>query len=302
MKLAACLLSAGLALWASPSVLAEQLEYEVIIEHLSSDAAMVKNLRDEGLNLISDRAQQPIEGQTPIHAKIRIDIPELYATNFLRVAYRSGNVDDVINVRPPYTATPGKMTDRIVLVPLAAVGENDALVQCTSPVRGNLETSLTNRTVCREAFRVRIRNGLWFQTKTMQFFKGWFDASYEVWKLKKGGYVFEPELGEYVKEYRRRHKDERPRGLPQRTFFERSEEAYDNFLREIEEGDLKLYNTAIAYWNSGYPDEAVALMCVVRDSFDRLSEKYQKTVLDRITRQHIEGALAKWGGETTCPL
>lgn len=136
----------------------------------------------------------------------------------------------------------------------------------------------------------------------MQFFKGWFDASYEVWKLKKGGYVFEPELAEYVKAYGERHKNEAPIGLPRPTLFERSEQAYAKFLREVEEGEMKLFNIAIAYWDSGYENEAVALMCMVRDSFDRLSEQYQTSVVNDINRELIDHALATWGGETTCPL
>ena len=63
---------------------------------------------------------------------------------------------------------------------------------------------------------------------------------------------------------------------------------------------MKLFNTARGYWTGGYRAEAIALMCLVRTSFDRLSQKYDTTVVNNITRARIDAALAAWNGDQPC--
>ena len=131
-------------------------------------------------------------------------------------------------------------------------------------------------------------------TLVQKAFKGWFDASYNLWKASNGTYLFDDRL---VSEY-----EENIRPNVRSNGVMPSESDIRAYLRDVHATEVgHKYNEAEDLRKWHFDDEAFALLCQARENFLRLNLRKDEPPHISLD-EHIDRRIRDYGGQVAdCP-
>jgi hypothetical protein len=219
--------------------------------------------------------------------------PDIYIDG-MTLSYRGDGKTEYLRIGPGWNAGPNTLRRGYPIYAASEVEAEEELSiirrengTCKSSPR-TLDENVRKWMICRAAF-LQQPDHMYRQELVMELFNGWFDGAYESWRMSQGALGFDVELFSYVDEYKSLE-------LASSTLFQRRLARYELLLREVNEADIKLFETAVSWASQGYPCYALKMLRAVKPRFIALSENYASSHINNVTLGHFEDAIVRWTG------